>query len=113
MLFWAVRHLVYAIDLGPLAVFAMLNFVIGSRAIFYSALAVWFGLAFIITAGRAIYQIVLARISGRLSLPTVGNLTVTGVIAICLSIDSYLVSPRKFKPRAAVPARVVSALQSL
>ena len=54
MLFWAVRHPVYAIALGPLAVFAMLNFVIGNRAIFYSAPAVWFGLAFIIiTAGRA------------------------------------------------------------
>ena len=37
MLFWAVRHPVYAIALRPLAVFAILNFVIGNRAIFYSA----------------------------------------------------------------------------
>ncbi|MGB2468018.1 MAG: hypothetical protein ACPIDW_02735, partial [Candidatus Puniceispirillaceae bacterium] len=114
MLFWAVRHPVYAIALGPLAVFAMLNFVIGNRAIFYSAPAVWFGLAFIIiTAGRATYQMVLAQISGRLCLPAVDNLAVTGVIASCLLIGSYLVSPTKFMPRAAVPAQVVSALQSL
>ena len=114
MLFWAVRHPFYAIALGPLAVFAMLNFAIGNRAIFYSAPAVWFGLAFIIiTAGRATYQMVLARISGRLGLPAVDNLAVTGVIASCLLIGSYLVSPTKFMPRAAVPAQVVSALQSL
>ena len=114
MLFWAARHPVYAIALGPLAVFAMLNFVIGNRAIFYSAPAVWFGLAFIITtAGRAIYKMVLARISGKPDLPQAGNLAVTGVIASCLLIGSYLVSPTKFVPRAAVPAEVVSALQSL
>ena len=114
MLFWAVRHPVYAIALGPLAVFAMLNFVIGNRVIFYSAPVIWFGLAFIIiTAGRAIYQMLLARMNGRLDLPAVGNLAVTGVIAGCLLIGSYLVSPTKFIPRAAVPAQVVSALQSL
>ena len=114
MLFWAVRHPVYAIALGPLALFAMLNFVIGNRAIFYSAPAVWFGLAFIIiTVGRAIYQMVLTRMNGRLDLTVVGNLAVTCIIANCLLIGSYLVSPTKFIPRAAVPAQVVSALQSL
>ena len=65
MVLWAVRHPIYAIALGPLAVFAMLNFVIGNRAIFYSAPAIWFGLAFIIiTACRTCYQLVLARVGG-------------------------------------------------
>ncbi|MEK9911940.1 MAG: hypothetical protein VW707_09005, partial [Candidatus Puniceispirillum sp.] len=69
MVLWAVRHPIYAIALGPLAVFAMLNFVIGNRAIFYSAPAIWFGLAFIIiTICRACYQLVLARVGGRLDL---------------------------------------------
>ena len=114
MLFWAVRHPVYAIALGPLAVFAMLNFVIGNRAIFYSAPAVWFGLAFIIiTAGRATYQMVLAQFDKRSTVHTFENLLVTGLIAAFLVAGSYLVSPSKFMPRAAVPAQVVSALQSL
>ena len=60
MVLWAVRHPVYAIALGPLAVFAMLNFIIGNRAIFYSAPAIWFGLAFIIiSCSRGCYQMLL------------------------------------------------------
>ena len=60
MVLWAVRHPVYAIALGPLAVFALLNFIVGNRAIFYSAPVIWFGLAFItITTSRAFYQTVL------------------------------------------------------
>ena len=55
----------------------------------------------------------LSRMSGRLGLPAAGNLAVTGVIANCLLIGSYLVSPTKFMPRAAVPVQVVTALQSL
>jgi len=114
MVFWAVRHPVYAIALGPLAVFAMLNFIIGNRAIFYSAPAIWFGLAFIIiTIGRGCYQMFLTRIGGRQDLPQAGNLIITGVIASCLLMGSYLVSPYKFVPQAAVPPKIVSALKSL
>ena len=114
MLFWAVRHPVYAIALGPLAVFAMLNFVIGNRAIFYSAPAVWFGLAFIIiTAGRAAYQMVLAQFGKRSTIHTFENLLVTGLMAIFLVAGSYLVSPYKFVPQAAVPPKIISALKSL
>ena len=114
MLFWAVRHPVYAIALGPLAVFAMLNFVIGNRAIFYSAPAVWFGLAFIIiTAGRATYQMVLAQFGKRTTVHTFENLLVTGLIAAFLVAGSYLVSPYKFVPQAAVPPKIISALKSL
>ena len=114
MLFWAVRHPVYAIALGPLAVFAMLNFVIGNRAIFYSAPAVWFGLAFIIiTAGRATYQMVLAQFGKRSTVHTFENLLVTGLIAAFLVAGSYLVSPYKFVPQAAVPPKIISALKSL
>jgi hypothetical protein len=94
MLFWAARHPVYAIALKPLAVFAMLNFVIGSRAIFYSAPAVWFGLAFIIiTAGRAIYQMVLTRMSGRQGLPAVGNLDASQAVPVRGDLPSTMSAP--------------------
>ncbi|MEC8109653.1 MAG: hypothetical protein VX106_04475 [Pseudomonadota bacterium] len=114
MVFWAIRHPIYAIALGPLAVFAMLNFVIGNRAIFYSAPAIWFGLAFIlITICRACYQMVLARAGSRPDVQQAGNLAVTGVIASILLIASYFVSPHKFVPQAAVPPKIISALESL
>ena len=43
------RNPVIAIAYGPLAVFGLLNFVIGNRAIFYSAPIMWFGFAFLMT----------------------------------------------------------------
>ena len=92
----------------------MLNFVIGNRAILCSATAIWFGLAFIImTACRARYRLALARVGGILDLPQTGNLAITGVIANTLFIDSYLVSPQRFEPRAAEPPKIISALKSL
>ena len=92
----------------------MLNFIIGNRAIFYSAPAIWFGLAFIIiTIGRGCYQTVWSLVGNRPELPQAGNLAVTGVIGSTLLIGSYLVSPHKFVPQAAVPPKVISALASL
>lgn len=114
MILWAVRHPVYAIALGPLAVFAMLNFIIGNRAIFYSAPAIWFGLSFIIiSCSRGCYQMILFKAGGRQGLTQTSNLFVTSVIASVLLVGSFLVSPYKFVPQAAVPPKIISALMSL
>ena len=41
--FWGLRHPALAIVFGPAAAFGLLNFLIGNRAIFYSAPMLWFG----------------------------------------------------------------------
>ena len=43
LVFWGLRHPALAIVFGPAAAFALLNFLIGNRAIFYSAPMLWFG----------------------------------------------------------------------
>lgn len=45
---WAVRHPALAIVFGPAAAFALLNFLIGNRAIFYSAPMLWFGFGWLL-----------------------------------------------------------------
>ena len=45
------RHPVIAIGYGPLVALGLMNFVIGNRAIFYSAPIMWFGAAFLMTTG--------------------------------------------------------------
>ena len=45
---WAIRHPALAIVFGPAAAFALLNFVIGNRAIFYSAPMLWFGFGWLL-----------------------------------------------------------------
>ena len=45
---WAIRHPALAIVFGPAAAFALLNFAIGNRAIFYSAPMLWFGFGWLL-----------------------------------------------------------------
>ncbi|MDC1135665.1 hypothetical protein OAT45_03055 [Alphaproteobacteria bacterium] len=45
---WAIRHPALAIVFGPAAAFALLNFLIGNRAIFYSAPMLWFGFGWLL-----------------------------------------------------------------
>ena len=45
---WGLRHPALALVFGPAALFGLLNFVIGNRAIFYSAPMLWFGLGWLL-----------------------------------------------------------------
>jgi len=114
MVLWAIRHPVFAIALGPLAVFALFNFVIGNRAIFYSAPAVWFGLAFLlITLCRIIFHRFREKLSGGHRPDTSGNLILTTFVFAGLLAGSYLLSPYKFVPKPAVPPEIVKGLKTI
>ena len=55
--FWALRHPAYAVVFGPAAAFALLNYIIGNRAIFYSAPMLWFGFGWmLLTAARIVSE---------------------------------------------------------
>ena len=55
--FWGLRHPALAIVFGPAAAFALLNFLIGNRAIFYSAPMLWFGFSWaLLTAAKLISE---------------------------------------------------------
>ena len=55
--FWGLRHPATAIVFGPAAAFALLNFLIGNRAIFYSAPMLWFGFGWaLITLARLVSE---------------------------------------------------------
>ena len=55
--FWALRHPAYAVVFGPAAAFALLNYIIGNRAIFYSAPMLWFGFGWmLLTAAKIVSE---------------------------------------------------------
>lgn len=57
VVFWAIRHPAHAVVFAPAASFALLNFVIGKRAIFYSAPMIWFGIAWLVLlCGRVAFS---------------------------------------------------------
>ena len=47
LVLFAVRHPVLAVVYGPASIFALANFLVGNRTIFYSAPMIWFGVAFL------------------------------------------------------------------
>ena len=104
-----VRHPIIAIAYGPLVAFGLLNFVIGNRAIFYSAPIMWFGAAFLI--------IKMARFVAA-NLPNGGYLSrkdqAATLLAACLAmIVTWVNSPTDYVPRPSFPKPVLEGLASL
>ena len=104
-----VRHPIISIAYGPLVAFALLNFWIGNRAVFYSAPIFWFGAAFLLTS---IARFVAKEIGHSANheilklLPTLVGSTLALVIAWANSPTGYIPKPSFSKP-------VLSAFVSL
>ena len=102
---WGLRHPAYAIVFGPAAAFALLNFVIGNRAIFYSAPMVWFGFGWLV--------ITLARwIEDRLCLARLRySIVGSGIAASFISV--WLASPIDYLQGPTFDKTTVSHFQKL
>ena len=100
-----------AVAYGPLAAFGLLNFVIGNRAIFYSAPMLWFGFAYLATsAGRFIY----ANISDIRSETANAHMQAAGMICAALALlIAWTNSLTTYIPRPSFPKPVLSGLASL
>jgi len=89
---WAIRHPALAIVFGPAAAFALLNFVIGNRAIFYSAPMLWFGFGWLLLSLARYLETKIAASHLRAVVPLI---TVSiGFVSVWLaSPTNYLQSP--------------------
>ncbi len=106
---WAIRHPVLAIAYGPVAVFGLLNFVVGNRAIFYSAPMLWFGVAFLVAS--------LCRFIAKQLKPaaaTAGHQTGAAVAAALVSgLMAFGAAATDYIPRQSFPKDVVAGFASL
>ena len=102
---WGLRHPALAITFGPAATFALLNFIVGNRAIFYSAPMVWFGFGW--------FVIILARlIEHRLRLTRLRySIVGTGVAASFIFV--WLASPTDYLQAPTFDKKTVSHFQKL
>ena len=89
---WAVRHPALAIVFGPAAAFALLNFAIGNRAIFYSAPMLWFGFGWLLLSLARYGETKISRLNLRhIALPAA---TIIGFVSVWLaSPTSYVQAP--------------------
>ena len=103
--FWALRHPALAIVFGPAAAFALLNFVIGNRAIFYSAPILWFGFGWIV--------IMLSRlIEDRLCLVRL-RYSIVGVGVVASFTAVWLASPTNYLQAPSFDKKTVTHFQKL
>lgn len=102
---WGLRHPALAIVFGPAAAFALLNFVIGNRAIFYSAPMVWFGFGWLV--------LILAKwIEHRLRLVRL-RYSIIGVGVIASFISVWLASPTDYLQGPSFDKKTVAHFQKL
>jgi dolichyl-diphosphooligosaccharide--protein glycosyltransferase len=89
---WAVRHPALAIVFGPAAAFALLNFAIGNRAIFYSAPMLWFGFGWLLLSLARYGETKISCLNLRhIALPAA---TIIGFVSVWLaSPTSYVQAP--------------------
>ena len=107
--FFLFRHPLIAIAYGPLVIFGLLNFVIGNRAIFYSAPILWFGASFLLTtAGRFI-----ATNSSNAGFAFFSKDIATITAASVAMTIAWVNSPTDYVPRPSFPKPVLEGLASL
>ena len=107
--FFFVRHPVVSIAYSPLVVFSLLNFIIGNRAIFYSAPIMWFGAAFLITTTA---RFIAANLSETGFAPH-RDQAATVLAAFVGIIVAWVNSPTDYVPRPSFPKPVLEGLASL
>lgn len=110
---WLIRHPVLAVAYGPLALFASLNFLIGNRAVFYSAPIFWFGAAFLISSvGRYITQSSIIKPNPNSQLNS--KHTLASIVVATLSLGlAWVNSPTEYLPQPTFPKPVLEGLLKL
>ena len=110
---WAVRHPFMAIAYGPLAAFALLNFLIGNRAVFYSAPIFWFGAAFLMTsAARFVTEAISSQLNAVTHTRPVSSPVSIAVASLSLVI-AWVNTPTGYVPRPSFPKPVLEGLVKL
>ena len=104
-----VRHPVIAFAYGPLVAFGLLNFIIGNRAIFYSAPIMWFGGAFLITTTVRFIAVRLFD-AGNISYR---DKAATVIAASLAMVIAWVNSPTNYVPQPSFPMPVLQGLASL
>lgn len=107
----AIRHPILAVAYAPLVGFALLNFVIGNRAIFYTAPIMWFGAAFaFMTATRYLMDNFFSRASkSRRDHKSIASV----IICILLFHITWVSSPTKYYPKPTFSLPIQEGLASL
>ena len=107
---WGLRHPVLMVVFGPAAAFALLNFLVGNRAVFYSAPMLWFGFGWLVMRFG-----ILADLSKDRLLPHLPQLRHAGIsLAMVISFTTvWLASPTDYLQRPTFSKQVINSFLSM
>ena len=107
---WGIRHPALMVVFGPVTCFALLNFLVGNRAIFYSAPMLWFGFAWLMMRFGSAFDNYTDRL---LSAPSyLRHLGVSLSLIGCFSVV-WLASPTSYLQRPTFSKQVIEGFSSL
>ena len=107
---WGIRHPALMVVFGPAAGFALLNFIVGNRAIFYSAPMLWFGFAWLMLRLAMIVDIYKDRLMA--SATTLRHLGVSISVIGCFMLV-WLASPTHYIQRPTFSKQVINGFMSV
>ena len=111
LLLFAVRYPVLAVVYFPASVFALANFLVGNRAVFYSAPMIWFGLAFLVMVlAQIAYSYTPQKIRGRQFVKEGVLLTVSILLASLVVITNPV---RDYVPNATFPKEIMRGFAAM
>ncbi len=109
LLLFFIRHPLVAIAYGPLLLFSLLNFIVGNRAIFYSAPIMWFGAAFLMTTTA---RFIVASVSKSRYTPRRDKAATILAASVAMMV-AWVNSPTDYVPRPSFPKPVLEGFASL
>ena len=108
---FAFRHPVLAVVYGPATIFALANFLIGNRAVFYSAPMIWFGIAFL---ALMVVRTGWLYAPAKLKALKHGEFGAVAVITACLLGGVFTeVKIRNYVPNPSFPVEVMRGLAAM
>ena len=102
---FAFRHPVLAVVYGPAIIFALANFIIGNRAIFYSAPMIWFGIGFLaVMIVRLLWQKMPSRL---VNYAHAEGLVIGAVVAVLMGMIVTNDRVQNYVPNPSFPKEIM------
>ena len=110
LLLWGLRHPALAVAYGPIAIFGLLNFVIGNRAIFYSAPMLWFGVAYLVVSLGRFIATQLAPVATNTGRHQTAASIGGALVALSMAVAA---SPTGYVPNQSFPKEVIAGFSKM
>ena len=108
---FVIRYPVLSVIYGPASVFALANFLIGNRAIFYSAPMLWFGVAFLaVMMWQMLWRILPAKFT---SYAYSRELTIAGLTFVMMAATLQWMPASQYVPRPSFPKEVIKGFRAM